>query len=144
MGIPLLSRLACFALCVSGIARPAGVVGHLRSSCVGMWGRFCLLRARRIPYRLRPVPRAVQLPVSLRFVIRPVLRHGGRGVALRLSSSAGSSLVLVACRAWGVMACPHGVLSSLVVLAVVREGVLCGLCGGGGCLSFLWYICIIN
>lgn len=92
------------------------------------------------PYRLRPVPRAVPLPVSLRFVIRPVFRHGGRGDVLRRLSSAGSSLVLVACRPWGVVSAWRVIIMG----RSRRAGVLCGLRGVGGCLPFLWYIGIVN
>lgn len=97
-----------------------------RRQSIGMLGRFCLLRVRRIPYRLRPVPRAVPLPVSLRFVIRPVLRHGERGVALRRLFSCGLVACAVACRPWG-----RDVVSAwrVIILGCSRRGgVLCGLC----------------
>lgn len=79
---------------------------------------------------------------SLRYSPRPATRRAGRSLAAVVLDWLVACAV--ACRAWGGAACPHGVLSSWVVLAVVREGVLCGLCGWSGCLSFLWYICIIN
>lgn len=88
-------------------------------------GCLFLLRRRRVSYRPRPVPRAVPLPALLLFVIRPVLRHGGRGDVLRGFSDVFVACA-VACRAWGGAACPHGVLSSWVVLAVVR--VMCVVC----------------
>lgn len=122
VGIPLLSRLACFALCVPCITRPAGVVGHPRSSCVGMWG-VPLLASPPSGFLLPPPPsrsscRAAVRFASLRYSPRPATRRAGS--CLRRSSSAGSSLVLVACRAWGVASCPHGGVSSWVVLVVVR------------------------
>lgn len=93
---------SCLLCLVHAVYRSALRRGRSpRSSCVGMWGASSCFVSVVSPYRLRLVPRAVWLLVSLLFVIRPVLRHDGRGVALRLSSSAGSSLVLVACRAWG-------------------------------------------
>lgn len=74
-------------------------------------GCLFLLRRRRASYRPRLVPRAVPLPALLLFVIRPVLRHGGRGDVLKCSSSAGSSPVpLLAVRGAGRrarMACYH-------------------------------------
>ena len=71
-------------------------------------------------YRLRLclVPRAVWLPVSLLFVIRPVLRHGERGARLA-AFVLGWLVARSRClSSLGRAACPHGALSSWVILAV--------------------------
>ena len=73
---------------------------HHASFLIG-WRRAACFVAVVLSYRPRSVPRAVRLLVSLLFVIRPVLRHGGRGVALRRSFSCGLVACAVACRAWG-------------------------------------------
>lgn len=83
-------------------------------------------------------------PFRFSSLFAPPCDTAGGEMPCGVSFSCGLVACAVACRAWGGAACPHGVLSSWVVLAVVREGVLCGLCGWSGCLSFLWYICIIN
>lgn len=97
------SLFACYG-------RRCGVVGHPRSSCVGMW-RVFLLRRRGsycLPFRFscRPAARFA----SLRHSPRPATRLAGEPV-LRLSSSAGSSPVpLLAVRGAGRrvrMACYH-------------------------------------
>lgn len=146
------SLLACGDLC--GLSRLVPVVGLFLSyssafaRAVAFPGCLVLLAS---PYAFRislgvaawsviSVPRAVPLPVSLRFVIRPVFRHGGRGDVLRRLSSAGSSLVLVACRPWGVVSAWRVIIMG----RSRRAGVLCGLRGVGGCLPFLWYIGIVN
>lgn len=56
---------------------------HPRRQSVGMLNASACFVPVVSPYRPRPVPRAVWLLVSLLFVIRPVLRHGRRGDALR-------------------------------------------------------------
>lgn len=84
-------------------------------------------------YRLRPVPRAVLLPVSLLFVIRPVLRHGGRGGVLRHSLS---GWLVARFRCLPFFGC--GVVSAWRVIISgysYREGVVCGLCVWGGLLA---------
>lgn len=87
-------------------------------------GRFCLLRRCRVP--LSPPSRfscrAAACFVSLRYSPRPSTWWAGRCLAVVVI---GCWLVAcaVACRAWGGAACPHGVLSFRVVLAV--GGVLC-------------------
>lgn len=129
--------LVCPAACGHGW-RP-------RPSCRWHVGRLCLLRVRRIPYRLCPVPRAALLPVLLLVVIRPVLRHGGRGARLAafvlgwlVARSRCLSSLGRAERFRVRMACYHP--GSFDVGSVV----LCGLCGWSGCLPFLWYIGIVN
>ena len=119
-----------------------GVVGHPRSSCVGMWDASACFVAIVPSYRPRPVPRAAMLLVSLLFVIRPVLRHGGRGrsscgVRPRLARRSFSLLVVLV--AGGVSAW------RVIIMGCSRRwSVLCGLCGWSGCLPFLWYIGIVN
>lgn len=121
-GVSRLSRLACFALCVPCITRPAGVVGHLRSSCVGMWGRFCLLRRRRVPLSspFRSSCRAAARFASLRYSSRPATRRAGSCfAAVVLGWLVARSCCLPCVGRGGSFSCPHGVVSFRVVLAVV-------------------------
>lgn len=99
----------------------------------------CLLR-RRVFYRLRLVSRSVPLPVSLLFVIRPVLRHGERGDVLR-----GLSDGFVA-RSRCLPSLERGIVFAwrVIISGRSRRGCLCGLCVWGDCLLFLWYICLVS
>lgn len=72
--------------------------------------------------RFRPVSRSVPLLVSLLFVIRPVLRHGGRGDVFRRLFSGGFVACAAACRAWG-----GGVVSAwrIIISGCSRRGACC-------------------
>lgn len=81
----------------------------------------CLLR-RCVPYRPRPVPRAVPLIALLLFVIRPVLRQAWRGDVFRRLFSGGFAACAAACRAWG-----GGVVSAwrVIISGCSRRGACC-------------------
>lgn len=111
-GVSRLSRLACFALCVPCITRPAGVVGHLRSSCVGMWGRFYLLRLCCVPLSSlsRSSCRAAVRFASLCHSPRLATRRAGRCLVGCRSRVGSSPVPLLAVRGAGRrvrMACYH-------------------------------------
>lgn len=112
-------------------ARRGIISGSLSPCCAGLLASLsCPLIASRL------VLRAVLLPVPLLFVLRTVIRQAERGDVLRWSSSDGFVDRAVACRSWGGVSCPHGVLSSRPVLAVgtwcvgcVDRATACRSCG---------------
>lgn len=119
---------SCLLCLVRAVYRSALRRGRSpRSSCVGMWGASSCFVSVVSPYRLRLVSRVVLLPVLLLFVIRPVLRHGGRGVGqlpcVVRSRLARRSFLLLAVRgAWRRVRMAwyhHGLFSSWCVLYVL-------------------------
>lgn len=125
--VPVLAAGAVFSC-------PLDVVSS-RPVLAGGASGLCLLRVRRVPLS-PPVPFLMLSRYPFRFSssFRPVLRHGGRGVALRRLSPVG---FVVRSRCLPCVGC--GVVSAWRVIISSRSrrwGVLCGLYGVPCCLPY--------